>query len=218
MPSFSERHGFLRSKSIRYREELPSNLRGPIIDLAVGRIGSAALLQIVTNVLDPYGIEPPLLLISSPPISQSPFSMSQPPRRLMRVSGDATLDSVREAIDECHWYRVYDVVESIYQFLTIPVQDQQGQIIKGREPHFEREINDYFAYAEIGWQLRNGVIKTRGDETFESTVNTAVSVLEEDQKPTAARHLQFAISARRRRSRDRLFCWWKTKRSSSGSG
>jgi hypothetical protein len=71
----------------------------------------------------------------------------------------------------------------------------EGRIVKDHAPQFENEINEYFAYAEIGWQLRNGVIKTRGDETFESTVNTAMSVLKEARKPTAASHLQFAISA-----------------------
>jgi hypothetical protein len=35
----------------------------------------------------------------------------------------------------------------------------------------------------------------RGDEAFEGTVKSAVAALEGDAKPTAARHLQFAIAA-----------------------
>jgi hypothetical protein len=106
------------------------------------------------------------------------------------------LDPVRDAIDECPWFRVYDVVESVYRALTaLPVQEESGGTVIDHARKFESEINEYFAYAEIGWQLRDGVIKTRGDETFESTINTAVTVLESDHKPTAARHLKFAIDA-----------------------
>jgi hypothetical protein len=176
MPPFSERQGFLRRKSIQYRDELPNVLRRPIIDLALRRTNSTALLRIVTGVLDPYGIDPtPLQLVTA----SRPFSLS---------SGDADLDSVRRAIDECHWFRVYDVVESIYRYLA-------SLIAKANAPQFESEINEYFAYAEIGWQLRDGVVKKRGDETFEFTLDTAVSALEKAEKPTAVRHLQFAISA-----------------------
>ena len=60
---------------------------------------------------------------------------------------------------------------------------------------FRQEINDYFTYAGIGWQLVDGEFVTRGDEAFENTVKTAVVALEGDNKPTAAGHVQFAISA-----------------------
>ena len=47
----------------------------------------------------------------------------------------------------------------------------------------------------IGWQLLDGKIAARGDETFEGTVKTAVAALAADAKPTVAEHLQFAIAA-----------------------
>jgi AbiJ-like protein len=181
MPPFSERHGLVQPKSIRYRDELPSNLRKPIIELARRRTGRPWLVKIIAGVLDPYGIEPKATL--SPGIGH---------RELQSPDG---LDLARHALDECPWFRVYDVVESIYQALTLPVQEEAGRIVKDHAPQFENEINEYFAYAEIGWQLRDGIIKTRGDETFESTISTAVTVLEVGHKPTAARHLQFAIVA-----------------------
>ena len=105
------------------------------------------------------------------------------------------LDAIREMIDECHWSRVYDVVEAVYKDLKVPVEDEGGGIVTDHAPKFENEINEYFVYAEIGWQLRNGVIRTRGDEVFENSVNTAVKALEEDEKPTAAGHILFAIKA-----------------------
>jgi hypothetical protein len=56
-------------------------------------------------------------------------------------------------------------------------------------------MNNAFVAQNIGWQLANGRITTRGDETFEDTVRTASRVLKEDAKPTAAQHLASAISA-----------------------
>ena len=84
----------------------------------------------------------------------------------------------------CPWFRVYDVIE-----------DFSHQEMLALTGPFEQQINDYFKHVGIGWQLVKGEIVTRGDEAFEDTVKTAVAVLEEDAKPTAARHLQFAISA-----------------------
>jgi hypothetical protein len=59
---------------------------------------------------------------------------------------------------------------------------------------FVERLNDLFIEQGIGWQIVNGEVVTRGDEVFESTVKTAVRVLEEDTKPTAAGHLRFALS------------------------
>jgi hypothetical protein len=187
MPPFSESHGFVQPKGIRYRDELPSNLRRPIIDLAARRVGLASLLGIVAQVLDPYGIEPkPLVAISA-----------NRARGLIKIpSGDAALDSVRDTMDECPWYRVYDIVEFVHHFLKRQeVQEDQLGFRVTEALSFEIDINEYFVHAEIGWQLRDGRITARGDEMFEHTINTAVTVLEEIQRPTAAGHLRSAIAA-----------------------
>ena len=47
----------------------------------------------------------------------------------------------------------------------------------------------------LGWQLIDGKVLTRGNEVFEVNVKTAAAVLEQDQKPTAGGHLRFAIAA-----------------------
>jgi hypothetical protein len=195
MPSFSERHNFVQPKGIRYRDELPAELRLPIVDLAGRWISSEALLKMVTAVLDPYGIEP-----------KTPFrSLFNRSPQASSPTGDAALDATRKAITECSWPRVYDIVEFIYHFFKRqdgpedepPAVRGLRHISNGGElaPLFESAVNRYFIHAEIGWQLRNGSIATRGDDVFESTISTSVNVLEQDEKPTAARHIQFAIGA-----------------------
>jgi AbiJ N-terminal domain 4 len=195
MSLFSERHNFAQPKCIRYRDELPPELRLPIIDLAARWVNSNALLKMVAAVLDPYGIEPKTQ-------SRKLFDGS---RQTLPPAGDAPLDATRKAITECSWPRVYDIVEFIYHFFKQqdgpedepPASRGLRHIRNGGElaPLFEIAINRYFVHAEIGWQLRNGSVSTRGNDVFESTISNSVSVLEQDQKPTAARHIQLAIGA-----------------------
>jgi hypothetical protein len=88
---------------------------------------------------------------------------------------------------ECDWLRVHELMESVNAYFekTSPIAAME----------FAQRLNDVFIEQGIGWQIVNGEIVTRGDEAFESTVKTAVGVLEEDTKPTAAGHLRFALSA-----------------------
>ncbi len=181
MPSFSQRHQFLQAPEISVREELPSKMRRPIAEIAARRVGSKTFRQIVEEVLDPYRINP------KPP-SQVAVWVS--------IFGDADFIAASETLDRSPWFRVYDIIEAVHRQLVR--QDKQSGIPVEGAPHaavFEREINRYFVHAGIGWQLVKGEIVTRGNDTFEGTVKTAVAVLVKDEKPTAARHLQFAITA-----------------------
>jgi AbiJ N-terminal domain 4 len=94
---------------------------------------------------------------------------------------------VEGAVYNCEWFRVYDLIESVQGYFerTTPRAAEE----------FAERINDLFATQGIGWQIVNGEIVTRGDEVFERTVMTGAAALKEDAKPTAAGHLQFAISA-----------------------
>ena len=96
-------------------------------------------------------------------------------------------EQIEHAVYDCEWFRVYDLMESVNAHFerTTPAAAEA----------FAERLNDLFAEQGIGWQFVNGEIVIRGDESFESTVKTAVTVLEEDKKPTAAGHLQFALTA-----------------------
>lgn len=191
MPPFSEREGFVQPKGIRYRDELPYRLRTPIIDLARRRTGLPWLRKIVSAELDPYGLG-----IEQTPIPmRAPSTPSVPVRFDQSQSySDGNLQAIHDYIAQCLWFRVYDVVEAVYKALRPPVQEDT-QIVTDHAPQFELQINEYFRYAEIGWQLRNGLITTRGDDAFESTISTAVNILEEAQRPTASGHIRSAIAA-----------------------
>jgi AbiJ N-terminal domain 4 len=98
----------------------------------------------------------------------------------------------KRRIQECEWFRIYEIIESIYTLLS---EKDRGSF-NYYAGSFVTAVNDAFVAQNIGWQLDyDGKVVTRGDEAFERTVNTAAAVLEESSKPTAARHLHFAISA-----------------------
>ncbi len=86
-------------------------------------------------------------------------------------------------VQKCWWYKVYDIIEALSEaepFL---------------QAEFAKEINDCCIEEGIGWQLVNGKIVARGDEGFQEAVKTATSQLHENQRPTAAGHIQSAVKA-----------------------
>jgi hypothetical protein len=182
MPSFSERQGFSQPKEIRFRDELPVELRTPIFDILRRSVRPAFLWERIEILFNPYGTD-------DWPQSSGPFAIS-------REEDTPELIGAKRVLLNCPWFRVYDIIEDIFDRLDF--HDRELRTDPEEEAMafpFQRDINDYFKHVGIGWQLVNGKIVTRGNEAFEGTVNTAVAVLQENEKPTAAGHLQFAISA-----------------------
>ncbi len=87
---------------------------------------------------------------------------------------------VDEMLFEMEWYQVYDVVESLAKEFD-------------RDDQYEQLMNDGFKRLGIGWQLKDGVIQTRGDEAFEHNLRTAQTALEESGFAIAHRELKEAI-------------------------
>jgi len=182
MPSFSERQGYSQPKEIRFRDELPVALRIPIFDILRRSVPSAFLWERIEKLFNPYGTD-------DWPQSSGPIAIS-------RVEDTPELIGAKRVLVNCPWFRVYDIIEDIFDQLDF--HDRELRTDPEEEAMafpFQRNINEYFKHVGIGWQLAKGKIVARGDEAFEGTVKTAVAVLEEDAKPTAAGHLQFAISA-----------------------
>jgi hypothetical protein len=100
---------------------------------------------------------------------------------------------VREHLDSCPWYEVYDVIEGTYE--RIKKQDETPSTFdeETKSEKFERELNDYFRKRGIGWQLRTGVIEVRGPEMFEMAVGQAKRELGATGRSTAQRELQEAL-------------------------
>jgi hypothetical protein len=120
MPSFSQRYGFAQPPEVTVREDLPSSLRGPIVEIASIWTGATRLRKIVESVLDPYGANP---LPLSPAAGMAALLTKAP----------TDLIAVRERIMACPWYRVYDIVEAFHRELVR--QDKQVSVPFEGAPH-----------------------------------------------------------------------------------
>lgn len=97
----------------------------------------------------------------------------------------------RRSFWEVAWFSVYDIVEAMYAEFDNDYRVPAPPGALG----FEKDINEYLVDQGIPWQLVDGEIVTRGDDAFEDTVKTAIAVLKDDAKPTAAGHIAFALTA-----------------------
>jgi AbiJ N-terminal domain 4 len=94
-------------------------------------------------------------------------------------------EEIQDLIQECEWFRVYDVTEAIYNDLLEQEHDQAS--------NFEVLINAYLREAGIGWHLIDGVVQTRGSEAFESVVRDAATTLDGATFPTASSEIHEAL-------------------------
>lgn len=163
--SFSKRHGFrqVQEVPISIRTDAPHDLRDVIVQLAYE-----------------YGFSPKTLRpLVCRVLRKRPDENNW--SEFPNIDGE-----VRMHIDECNWYRVYDVIEAICEQM--------------REKHssydyeaFEAEISDYFLENGIGWKLVEGKIEVRGTEVFEQSIRQAESDLSSSGFATARKELHEAL-------------------------
>lgn len=163
--NFSKRHGFrqVHDAPITIRTDAPYELRGVIIQLAYEcGFRPTTLRAIVCRILRKR---------------QNDNNWSEYPN----IDGE-----VRSLVDDCEWYRVYDVLEAITS--TMMEEPYSYEYEK-----FEAEINDYFVENGIGWKLVEGKIEIRGAEVFEQSLRKAESVLQTTGFTTARNELHEAL-------------------------
>lgn len=175
--SFSQRHGYSgNAKEITIREDAPDSIRFVAIDTA-SRLGlsPSTMRNIVCRILH-----------------QRPNPSNW---------GDKYIEEeVESLVYGCEWFRVYDIIEAFDKTIEqrgycsgfVEEDDIGGQPI---ERDFSKAINNCFIEEGIGWQLVKGEIVTRGDEGFQEAVKAAASQLLENERPTAASHIDSAIRA-----------------------
>ena len=95
-------------------------------------------------------------------------------------------DEVKELIDNCQWYEVYDIIEEVYGALNSSGRTKEAE-------KFSVEINNFFVKEGIGWQFKEGLVEIRGPEAFESAVTEARDTLEEDGRITASNEIHEAL-------------------------
>jgi hypothetical protein len=92
---------------------------------------------------------------------------------------------VRELMWKAEWFQVYDFIEIIAQRL--------GHNGTGFLRQFEDKLNDAFRRKGVGWQLVDGHIEIRGEESFEKSVRTAIEVTEATGRNVAQHELHQAL-------------------------
>lgn len=162
---FSKRYGYHQPNGIEIcvRQDAPYELRGVVVQLAYEcGFRPSSLRTLLCRVLRKR---------------PDPNNWSEYPN----------IDyEVHQLIDNCEWYRVYDVIECIAERMReTPYSHEDAK--------FENELNDYFLENGIGWRLNDGRIEVRGSETFEQTVHTAEGQLESSGLNTARNELREAL-------------------------
>jgi hypothetical protein len=99
---------------------------------------------------------------------------------------------VQNLLDECEWYKVYDIIEAVYDRLLRAEQEDAAE-------HYASSLNTYFRERGVGWQLVEGKLVMRGEEAFESSVHGAIAALQTHDKNTAAGELHEALTDLSRR-------------------
>ncbi|HNR13470.1 MAG TPA: hypothetical protein PLB95_07255 [Syntrophales bacterium] len=162
---FSKRHGFRRvaEVEITVRHDAPYDLRGVLVELAYRcGFGPKSLRSLVCRVL-----------LTRPDSN----NWSEYPN---------IDEEVRGLLDNCDWYRVYDVAEALYQRMAETPFSYDAEM-------FQSELNEHFVENGIGWQLANGRMEVRGPEALQEAVQTAKSTLELYGHTTAQRELHEAL-------------------------
>jgi hypothetical protein len=173
---FSSRLGFAPDDAeITIREDAPYELRGVIVDIAY-QAG-----------LSPHEVRSVVCQALRRREDPSNWSASNVENEL------------RQQLDSCRWYEVYDIIEALYAELA--AQERTGHPFGSTENTqiFEREVNAYMRREGIGWQLTQGKIETRGEEAFERTVAEARDRLTAADRSTAAQEIHEALKDLSRR-------------------
>ena len=162
---FSRRHGFRRTTDVEIsvRHDAPYELRGVLVELAYScGFRPKSLRSLVCRVL-----------LKRPDLN----NWSEYPN----------IDyEVRELLDNCDWYRVYDVAEAIYQTMS--------ELPFSYDPEkFQAELNTFFSENGIGWQLTDGRIEVRSPEALQVAVETAKTTLDSSGLKTAQQELHEAL-------------------------
>lgn len=160
---FSQRHGYRGTEQeIFVHEDAPADLRFaiPLIAQDAGMSPTAMRRAICAVLL----------------VRPDPSNWSDYPN---------VWDEVNGLIENCPWFKVYDIAESLCAALG-------NQYPDGSET-FQERLNQYFLEKGIGWQMIEGRIVYRGSEAFADTTREAVEILANTGRNTAATEIHEAL-------------------------
>ena len=73
----------------------------------------------------------------------------------------------------CAWNEVYDIAEKLHYEVGEETKSRGPKAEKAAQEKFSNALNLYFRKRGIGWQVLDGQIQVRGEETFEMIVANA---------------------------------------------
>jgi hypothetical protein len=175
-PTFSERHGFSPQPApITIRQDAPRDLRG-----------------FIPRVAYDCGFRPTTLrpLVCTATLrGEDPNNWTEYPN----IEGE-----VRDILDHCDWFEVYDIIEQI----AATLKDWDERFLNDRMDRveaFTSRINRLFSKHGIGWQLLDGRIEVRGEEVFEVVARPTIEALEGAGLATTADQIHEALKDLSRR-------------------
>lgn len=167
---FSVRYGFHSPQGDELiREDAPERLR-------------VGLLQIVHTELDMKPSWIRRVVCGVLRVRENPDNWTEYPNVWNEVQGE---------VYGREWYKVYDIIEGLYNALTC-------------NDEFEEKINQLLIEENIGWQLVAGELHIRGDDAFEQVLDDATEALGDPDHTTAASELNEAIRDLSRRPKPDL--------------
>lgn len=175
MDSFSKRHGYRGPASeITIREEAPEVLRGYILWSLRRYLDASQARQLVCSALNRL------------------------PDRGNWSAGNVW-DEVTWLLEDCEWFRVYDLLEAVYRNLAA----HQNRLMASSTPfslsEFSEDLNALFEENGIGWKMENGQILARGTEAFEVILRQASPALQSVGMQTSSDELHKALQDLSRR-------------------
>jgi len=175
MDSFSRRHGYRSpAQEITIREDAPEVFRGYILATLRRYLDADKARQLVCSTLN-----------------RLPDRGNWSPEN---VWGEVVW-----YLENCDWFRVYDLAEAVYRNLLA----HQNRLMASSSPfstsEFVDDLNAVFEENGIGWKMENGQILSRGTEAFEVVIRQASPALQSAGMQTSSDELHKAIQDLSRR-------------------
>ena len=162
---FSDRNGYRREEpEISVREDAPEAIRVGLIMLAYrGELSPEGLRRIICDAL-----------------------LRRPdPNNWGESNVRREIDGL---IDSIEWFKVYDIAESVFEFLHRPPHHD------GRADNFEYQLNLLFREHGVGWQMQDGKVLARGSEGFSQSSSAAIVAMQNAGNSTATNEMREALA------------------------
>jgi hypothetical protein len=183
MRLFSHREGYSEPIKIKYRDEIPVELRLPIAEILERDNNTRFLNERADAVLNPYGID------------AVPVLRGRMPAPRDKDQNDSDAVAFRRMLFGCAWFQVYDIIEDVHAQLVFYEEEFASPDEEPRAWPMQQRLNEYFIHAGIGWKMVDGKIVSRQEDVTDTAIETAEAQLEKSGRITAAQHIKCSLHA-----------------------